>query len=188
MASKSPTQKNATYESAAPEMSPGATASSKLFIDRYAPGRQPESVSPPYADAAPERPLGASASLAHQPTLPLSRIWMELRVLGAQLQAIAAIIEQRPVVRTAVLGDLGSEKYALRRPLTVLLEEYEHGCVARHPETQAFATADTEFEAIRALKEELVALCDELLDSKEDLGPAPVMWRDVLLATVAPRA
>jgi len=101
--------------------------------------------------------------------------------LSARLQTLEERLASQGVTRQAMVCDLGHEDYALKCPISVVVEEYDEETVARFPEVEAFASAATEGEALSLLKQEIVELYEELLATDEDeLGKLPRQWRRVL--------
>jgi hypothetical protein len=101
--------------------------------------------------------------------------------LSARLQALEERLASQGVTRQAMVCDLGHEDYALKCPISVVVEEYDEETVARFPEVEAFASAATEGEALSLLKQEIVELYEDLLATDEDeLGKLPRQWRRVL--------
>lgn len=81
--------------------------------------------------------------------------------------------EETPVVYNAAVYSLGNSKYELTIPLQVVLEEDDTETVARVPELNIYASADTDTEAIFELKRELITYYEHLRASKRKLGPLP---------------
>ena len=48
--------------------------------------------------------------------------------------------------------------------------------VASFDDIEAFAYADTEYEAINRLSEETINLYEDLKEDRENLGPLPLKW------------
>jgi hypothetical protein len=83
--------------------------------------------------------------------------------------------------RQGTLYDLGTEKYRLRQPLAVQLEEYDEEAVARIPELDVFASGTTDSEALQLLKCEVVTLYEELVATPAArLGQRPLAWLRLL--------
>ncbi len=90
-------------------------------------------------------------------------------------------MERQPTVTNAQIWDLDSEKYRLREPILIVLEESPDEVIARFPEVEAVGVDSTEPEAILALKRDIVALYKDLTSSKsEELGRLPRMWLRIL--------
>ena len=83
------------------------------------------------------------------------------------------VIQQMPTVYNATVYTLGHDKYELTMPLQVVVEEDEAETVARVPELNIYASADTDTEAIFELKRELIRYYEHLRVSKRKLGPLP---------------
>jgi hypothetical protein len=105
----------------------------------------------------------------------------EMEALQERLAEVEQALASQPRCRQAVLYDLGSEKYELKQALGVQLEEYEEEAVARIPELDVFASADTDSEALALLKREVVTLYEELAATPvERLGERPFAWLRLL--------
>ena len=105
----------------------------------------------------------------------------EMQALQQRLADVEQAFAAQPRCRQAALYDLGSERYELRQPLGVQLEEYEEEAVARIPELDVFASADTDSEALGLLKREVVTLYEELAATPvERLGERPLAWLRLL--------
>lgn len=100
----------------------------------------------------------------------------ELNELRNQLSQITETLENTSKIYNATIYDLGDNRYKLTSPLQIVLEEDQEETVARIPELNLFATADTDAEAIIQLKLELINLYDELSTSDITLGPLPKSW------------
>jgi len=105
----------------------------------------------------------------------------EMEALQERLTQLEEALAAQPRCRQAVLYDLGSEKYELKQGLGVQLEEYEEEAVARIPELDVFASADTDSEALALLKGEVVTLYEELAATPVvRLGERPRAWLRLL--------
>ena len=105
----------------------------------------------------------------------------EMEALQQRLAEVEQAFAAQPRCRQAVLYDLGGERYQLRQPLGVQLEEYDEEAVARIPELDVFASADTDSEALGLLKREVVTLYEELAATPvERLGERPLAWLRLL--------
>lgn len=105
----------------------------------------------------------------------------DLRKDIQQLNDLIAELQEKPLIYTTALHELENKKYKLKKPIEVIIERYEDEFVARFPELELFGSAETEAEAIRELKKEIITLHVELVGSKEaELGPLPQMWRRIL--------
>jgi hypothetical protein len=105
----------------------------------------------------------------------------EMEALQDRLTQLEQALASQPRCRQALLYDLGGEKYQLRQPLAVQLEEYEEEAVARVPELDVFASADTDSEALALLKREVETLYEELAATPiEQLGERPRAWLRLL--------
>ncbi len=78
------------------------------------------------------------------------------------------------------LNSLRNKKYSLKYPIYITIE-YENGhVIASFDDVEAFAYSDNEFEAVDLLCNEIIALYDDLIESKENLGPLPQKWLSIL--------
>jgi hypothetical protein len=82
--------------------------------------------------------------------------------------------------RIVPLNSLKHPKYHLKFPLYITLEFEEDKVLASFDDLEAFAYADTEFEAIDRLREEVVQLYEDLQEDRENLGPLPEKWLQYL--------
>ncbi|MFH1563220.1 MAG: hypothetical protein ABIF11_07395 [Nitrospirota bacterium] len=95
-------------------------------------------------------------------------------------------IEQR--YKSIPLNSLKHPQYILKKPLYITLETDENDkVIASLDEIEAFAYADTEFEAINLLCEEIINLYEDLKDSSEDLGVLPRKWLQYLKEVIEKR-
>ncbi len=82
--------------------------------------------------------------------------------------------------RIIPLNDLPDSTYCLRKPLLITLELDDGQVIASLDEIEAFAYADTEYEAIELLCVEIVELYEELVLDDQPVGPLPQKWRKFL--------
>jgi hypothetical protein len=93
--------------------------------------------------------------------------------------------EGPPRVCSVSIVSLGVDHLSLRHPIVVMLENYGDEVIASWPEVEAWGAGDTEAEAINALKDNLVRLCDDLLSvPASKLGKLPRLWAMALRAIV----
>ncbi|MEA2087379.1 MAG: hypothetical protein U9O91_04710 [Candidatus Caldatribacteriota bacterium] len=78
--------------------------------------------------------------------------------------------------KIAPLNTLKNDHYILKNPLYITLEIEDGVVIASLDDIEAFAYADTEYEAINKLSEEIVNLYKDLKDDRENLGPLPQKW------------
>jgi len=115
----------------------------------------------------------------------VANLTAEIGALRAEVRELRAELVSRPISRVAVIHDIGYKALRLREPLQILIEEYSEEVVARLPEVEAFASADTEFEAIELLKADIAALHSELSRTPaKELGRAPKRWQEILTALI----
>lgn len=84
--------------------------------------------------------------------------------------------EIRSDFRIVPLNGLKSENYILSKPIMILLEKDEDGYIASWDDVEAFYTAETEYEAMNGLCEEIVNLYEDLSEPDVNLGPLPRKW------------
>ena len=82
--------------------------------------------------------------------------------------------------RIVPLNSLKKQGYTLNAPIYITIEMDEDVIIASLDDIEAFAYADTEFEAINGLCEEIVALYDDLMRSRGNLGNLPQKWLEYL--------
>ena len=74
------------------------------------------------------------------------------------------------------LNTLKHPRYTLRKPLYITIETEDSLVIASLEDIEAFAYADTEYEAINQLCEEIVNLYEDLKEDREKLGVLPKKW------------
>jgi hypothetical protein len=100
--------------------------------------------------------------------------------LQKQVNELKEMIHERAKICSATMYELGDSQYELTIPIQIVLEEDEVETVARIPELNIYASADTDTEAINFLKQEVIRLYEELESSDGKLGPLPRSWRATL--------
>jgi hypothetical protein len=78
------------------------------------------------------------------------------------------------------LNSLKHPRYILKRPVYITLETENDKVIASLDDIEAFAYADTEFEAINLLCEDIISLYEDLKESGEPLGLLPSKWLQYL--------
>lgn len=74
-----------------------------------------------------------------------------------------------------------TEEYGLSREFLITLEEEEGEFLAKAPDFELYSYRPTEFEAIEALRDEILDLFDELNELPDsELGPDPFLWKKKL--------
>ena len=86
--------------------------------------------------------------------------------------------------RIIPLNTLKHSKYHLRYPVHITLEIEANKVIASFDDIEAFSYADSEFEAINRLCEEIIQLYKDLLEDEENLGPLPKKWLRYLKETI----
>jgi PHD/YefM family antitoxin component YafN of YafNO toxin-antitoxin module len=70
--------------------------------------------------------------------------------------------------------------YILRKPIYITVELEKNTVIASLDDIEAFQYADTEFEAINYMCEEIINIYEDLKDDKENLGILPQKWLQYL--------
>jgi hypothetical protein len=78
--------------------------------------------------------------------------------------------------RILPLNSLKKSGYTLNKPIFITIETDGDAVIASLDDIEAFAYADTEFEAVNGLCEEIVALYADLRKNRENLGILPQKW------------
>jgi type I restriction-modification system DNA methylase subunit len=82
--------------------------------------------------------------------------------------------------RIVPLNSLKKSGYTLNRPIYITVETDGDAFIASLDDVEAFNCADTEFEAINGLCEEIIALYEDLRKNRENLGILPQKWLEYL--------
>jgi len=72
--------------------------------------------------------------------------------------------------RIIPVNSLKHRKYSLRKPILITVEYDANVFIAALDDIEAFSYADTEYEAINGLCEEIVSLYEDLHSDSENLG------------------
>jgi type I restriction-modification system DNA methylase subunit len=78
--------------------------------------------------------------------------------------------------RIVPMNSLKKSGYTLNQPIYITIETDEDTVIASLDDIEAFAYADTEFEAINGLCEEIVSLYEDLRENRNNLGILPEKW------------
>ena len=78
------------------------------------------------------------------------------------------------------LNTLKHSKYILKKPIYITIEQEKNRIIASFDDIEAFAYADTEFEAINNLCQEIVNIYEDLREDKNNLGMLPKKWLEYL--------
>lgn len=89
--------------------------------------------------------------------------------------------------KIVALNSLKHPKYILERPVFITIETDKDTVIATLDDIEAFAYADTEFEAINNLCSEIVNIFEELKEDRDSLGPLPKRWLEYLEDTIKSR-
>lgn len=74
------------------------------------------------------------------------------------------------------LNTLHRPDYILKKPIYITIEIEKDKVIASLDDIEAFAYADTEYEAINHLCEEIVSVFEDLKEDKANLGILPKKW------------
>jgi len=98
-----------------------------------------------------------------------------------KLAELVALINEQPLIAAIEIRDLGSERYLLKEPITIISEQYQEEVITKWPELELFGSGRSFPEAIQNLKNEIIELYEDLTNSKrEELGKLPKMWSKIL--------
>lgn len=100
--------------------------------------------------------------------------------LRRQVEELTEAVEDTVKISNATIYELGNSQYELTTPMQIVLEEDQGETVARIPELNLYASADTDSEAINELKQEIINLYEDLQSSDRKLGPLPKSWLETL--------
>ena len=100
--------------------------------------------------------------------------------LQRQVGELTDAVQETAKIYNATIYELGNSQYELTVPLQIVLEEDQEETVARIPELNLYASADTDSEAINELKQEVLKLYEDLVTSDRVLGPLPKSWLETL--------
>jgi len=84
--------------------------------------------------------------------------------------------EIRDDFKIVPVNSLKSMAYTLTKPLLILIEKENDQYIASLDDIEAFHTADTEYEAVNGLCDEIIQLYEDLSESGSKLGPLPEKW------------
>lgn len=74
------------------------------------------------------------------------------------------------------LNTLQRPRYILKKPIYITIEIEKDMVIASLDDIEAFAYADTEYEAINHLCNEIVSIYEDLREDKDNLGRLPKKW------------
>jgi hypothetical protein len=86
--------------------------------------------------------------------------------------------------RIVPINSLKKSGYTLNQPIYITIETDEDTVIASLGDIEAFAYADTEFEAINGLCEEIVSLYEDLRENRNNLGILPEKWLGYLESVI----
>ncbi|MDH5695379.1 MAG: hypothetical protein OEZ00_02045 [Dehalococcoidia bacterium] len=110
----------------------------------------------------------------------LAKLREEVSDLQSRVDELTELARNTAKIYNATIHELGDIQYELTMPIQVVIEEDEEETVARIPELNLYASADTDSEAINELKQEVIDLYKELESSDRKLGPLPQSWLETL--------
>jgi type I restriction-modification system DNA methylase subunit len=82
--------------------------------------------------------------------------------------------------RIVPLNSLKKSGYTLNKPIYITVETDGSAFIASLDDIESFNYADTEFEAINGLCEEISVLYEDLRKNRENLGILPQKWLEYL--------
>ncbi|MCX5822426.1 MAG: hypothetical protein NTY86_02675 [Deltaproteobacteria bacterium] len=82
--------------------------------------------------------------------------------------------------RIMPINSLKKSGYTLNQPIYISIETVEDTVIASLDDIEAFAYADTEFEAINGLCDEIVTLYEDLRANRNNFGILPEKWLSYL--------
>lgn len=105
----------------------------------------------------------------------------EIKAKIFRIENVLQSIEDRPLVYTATINDIGDDRVCLVSTINIVIEQYKDEFIARYPDLALYGEGDIEQEAILNLKKEIVSLFFDLRSIKKDeLGPMPYVWQKIL--------
>jgi hypothetical protein len=87
--------------------------------------------------------------------------------------------------RISPINSLKIPGYTLNKPIYITIEKEGDAVIASLDDIEAFACADTEFEAVNHLCEEIVEIYEDLQKDRKNLGILPQKWLDFLDEVIA---
>jgi hypothetical protein len=116
-------------------------------------------------------------------TATIQRYVMEAEILNEkQLRSLSRKIlsTMEKHYRIVPVNSLKDHRYILKKPILITLEIDKNTIIASLDDIEAFSYADTEYEAINGLCDEIMLLYQDLTEDKENLGPLPRKWLNYL--------
>lgn len=110
----------------------------------------------------------------------VAKLREEVSELRGKVDELTELARNTAKIYNATIHELGDIQYELTMPIQVVIEEDEEEIVARIPELNLYASADTDSEAINELKQEVIDLYKELESSDRKLGSLPRSWLQTL--------
>lgn len=78
--------------------------------------------------------------------------------------------------RIVPINFLHHSKYYLKTPLYITIEFTDNQVIASFDDIEAFAVAETEYEAIDLLCQEIIQVYEDLISDRDNLGVLPQKW------------
>lgn len=104
-------------------------------------------------------------------------------MLDDVIEVVKELKEQGSFKATAIY-DL-AESHSLKHPLHVILQETEETVIASWPELHLYAEGGSPNDAMASLKNEIIALYDDLISTPEpELGILPKRWLNTLKSVI----
>lgn len=74
----------------------------------------------------------------------------------------------------------------LKSPIFITIEAYSDEVFAQNMETETWASAETEFDAVEGLRNELTELYQDLKETPDEkLGKRPLRWKKFLCSIIS---
>lgn len=78
--------------------------------------------------------------------------------------------------RIIPINSLPHSKYSLKTPIYISIEFTDNEVLASLDDIEAFSVAETEYEAIGRLCEEIIQVYEDLIADRDNLGVLPQKW------------
>lgn len=107
----------------------------------------------------------------------------EISKLSEKIEKIETSInnyDSHTIIKSTI-STLPSEEYSLLQPIDIILKIYEDEVIALIPELEIYGEGETEMEAVKDLKLEILDLYDDMNEMDDDeLGEDPKMWKKAI--------
>ena len=105
----------------------------------------------------------------------------EIEILKDKVQQLLTELEERPLVSSILIYDLGIDGLSVKLPISIVLEETDNEALATWPETRAYGLGGTLAEAIIDLKANIADLYTDMISWNQDnLGAIAIYTLRVL--------